>query len=242
MVLKKKVTISWSGGKDSAFALYKVLLSGEYDVVSLHTIFNEDNKRVGLHGVHERLIESQAAQIGIPLKKLYIASSADNKAFEKVSLEFYDQCKNDKIEAVVFGDIFLEDLRVYRETLLIPSGLEPIFPLWQCASEMLINDFVNTGFLTMICSADAKFFSREIVGATIDEKLIKELPVGVDPCGERGEFHTFVYDGPLFKKKVEFGVGDVVLKWYDYEKLNPDGHSVKQRSSFWFQDLLPRIA
>ncbi len=242
MVSRKKVTISWSGGKDSAFALYKILLSGEYDVVSLHTIFSEDNKRVGLHGVHERLIESQAAQIGIPLKKLYIASSADNKAFEKVSLEFYEQCKHDKIEAVVFGDIFLADLKAYRETLLKPSGLQPIFPLWQCASEMLISDFLNIGFRTMICSADAKFFSREIAGSTIDEKLIKALPVDVDPCGERGEFHTFVYDGPLFKKKVEFAVGGVVLKWYDYEMLNSDGHSVKQGSSFWFQDLLPRTA
>lgn len=242
MVSKKKVTISWSGGKDSAFALYKILLSGEYDVVSLHTIFGVDTRRVGLHGVHERLIESQSAQIGIPLKKLYLEPSADNRAFEKLTLAFYEQCQADKIESVVFGDIFLTDLKQYRETLLKPSGLEPIFPLWQCASEMLINDFVNIGFRTMICSADARFFSKEIAGSTIDEKVVRLFPPGVDPCGERGEFHTFVYDGPLFKRPVQFAKGDVVLKWYDYETLDDHNNSVRQRSSFWFQDLLPRTA
>jgi uncharacterized protein (TIGR00290 family) len=242
MVSKKKVTISWSGGKDSVFALYKILLSGEYDVVSLHTIFGSDTKRVGLHGVHEQLIESQAAQIGIPLTKLYLESSSDNRAFEKLTLEFYERCRSEKIEAVVFGDIFLEDLKIYRETLLKPSGLEPIFPLWQCSSDMLISDFVNTGFRTMICSADAKFFSKEIAGSVIDDKFITQLPSNVDPCGERGEVHSVVFDGPLFKKAVGFATGDVVLRWYDYDMLDADGHSVKQRSSFWFQDLLPRIA
>lgn len=242
MVLKKKITISWSGGKDSAFALYKILLSGEYDVVSLHTIFNRDTRRVGLHGVHEKLIEAQAAQIGIPLKKLYLDSSSDNKAFEKLSLEFYDQSKKDKIDAVVFGDIFLEDLKSYREKLLGASGLEPMFPLWQCQSDLLINDFINSGFRTLICSADAKFFSKEAAGSLVDDNFVRQLPSTVDPCGERGEFHTFVYDGPLFKKKVEFAVGDVVLNWYDFEILNAEGNLVKQRSSFWFQDLLPRMA
>ncbi len=242
MVLKKKVTISWSGGKDSAFALYKILLSGEYDAVSLHTIFNRETSRVGLHGIHERLIETQAEQIGIPLTRLYLDTSADNNAFEKLSLEFYDQCKRDKTDAVVFGDIFLEDLKVYREKLLRPSGLEPIFPLWRCESHRLIHDFINTGFRTLICSADAKFFSKEAVGSLIDDCFVKQLPSTVDPCGERGEFHTFVYDGPIFKKPVEFAAGDVVLKWYDYEMTDADQQLIKQRSSYWFQDLLPRMA
>lgn len=241
MALKKKVTVSWSGGKDSAFALYKILLSGEYEVASLHTIFNRETCRVGLHGIHERLIEAQAAQIGIPLAKLYLDPSADNKAFERLSLEFYNQSKKD-IDAVAFGDIFLEDLKAYREKLLQTSGLEPIFPLWQCQSDLLINDFINTGFRTLICSADTKFFSKEAVGSLIDDCFVKQLPSTVDPCGERGEFHTFVYDGPIFKKPVEFAAGDVVLKWYDYEMTDADQQLIKQRSSYWFQDLLPRMA
>jgi uncharacterized protein (TIGR00290 family) len=242
MVSKKKVTISWSGGKDSAFALYKILLSGEYDVVSLHTIFGSDTHRVGLHGIHEKMIEEQVSRIGIPLTKLYLPPSADNKAFENVTRGFYDQCKSDKIEGVVYGDIFLEDLKAYRESLSKPFGLQAIFPLWQCASEMLINDFINAGFRTLVCAADANFFSKELVGVTIDEKFVSQLPSNVDPCGERGEFHTFVYDGPVFKKSVEFSKGDVVLKWYDFEMVNELGQLTKQRSSFWFQDLLPRMA
>jgi uncharacterized protein (TIGR00290 family) len=242
MVSRKKVTISWSGGKDSAFALYKILLSGEYDVVSLHTTIGRETKRVGLHGVHEQMIERQASRIGIPLIKLYLEGSESGEAYEQLMHNFYAQCAKSKIDAVVFGDIFLEDLRVYRERLLSPSNLHSIFPIWNIPTEKLILDFIHTGFKTLVCSADARFFSKSSVGRTVDETFVRDMPEEVDVCGERGEFHTFVYDGPIFTEPVPFAFGDVVLKWYEYNKIHDDKTMEKLRSSFWFQDLLPRIA
>jgi uncharacterized protein (TIGR00290 family) len=242
MVSKKKVTISWSGGKDSAFALYKILLSGEYDVVSLHTIINSDTHRVGMHGVKERLIELQAEAIGIPLVKLYLDSSDNNLAFEKLSKDFYERCKLDKITDIIFGDIYLEDLKRYREDLLSGTQLAPIFPLWQSDTRQLIDDFINVGFKTLICSADASYFGKEQLGKTIDPAFVNSLPASVDPCGERGEFHTYVYDGPVFKRPVSFIPGDVVLKWYDYQKKAADNSVEKLRTAYWFQDFLPLTA
>jgi uncharacterized protein (TIGR00290 family) len=237
---KKRVTISWSGGKDSAFALYKILASGEYDVVSLHTIFNHENQRVGLHGVHENLIETQARSIGIPLIRLYLHSSESNGPYEVLMKTFYEQCSREQIAGVVFGDIFLEDLKLYRNTLIKDSGLQPIFPLWQIDSSTLLSDIVNAGFKTMICSADAVHFGKKHLGLPMDHELIGSLPRDVDPCGERGEYHTFVFDGPIFQKPVQVSKGDIVLKWYDYQMKDENDQLQKQRTSFWFQELLAR--
>src|SRR6187455_3373558 len=124
---RKKVSLSWSGGKDSAFALYKILLSGEYEIVNLHTVFNEETKRVGLHGVHEEMIERQAEQLDIPLIKLYLTGSEDSEAYTRLMRSFYRQCARDRIESIVFGDIFLEDLKKYREDLLQESGVNALF-------------------------------------------------------------------------------------------------------------------
>jgi uncharacterized protein (TIGR00290 family) len=233
----KKVTISWSGGKDSAFALYKTLASGEYDVVSLHTIINRQTRRVGLHGVHENLIEMQAQAIGIPLIRLYLESSESSESFEVLTRSFYTQCVREKITGVVFGDIFLEDLKAYRESLIRDFGLDGIFPLWQMEPSKLIADFINLGFQTVICSADASFFGKKHLGQQITHSFIESLPENVDPCGERGEYHTFVCAGPIFKRQVPVANGDVVLRWYDYQTKSEDGTNVKQRSAFWFQEL-----
>ena len=236
---EKKVTISWSGGKDSAFALYKILAAGEYEVVSLHTIINSENKRVGLHGVREDLIEMQAHAIGIPLVKLYLKSSGDNNSFEALTSSFYDECARKKISAVVFGDIFLEELKVYREEIIKDSGLHAIFPLWQIDSSKLIADFIDLGFQTVICSADATHFGKKFLGRSMDHEMMRSFPDDVDPCGERGEFHSFVCNGPIFNKPVPVTNGEVVLRWYDYQKKNTDGSTQAQRSAFWFQELFP---
>lgn len=239
MDLKKKVTISWSGGKDAAFALFKILLSGEYDVVSLHTVIGQETRRVGLHGVRETLIGKQAESIGIPLVKLYLPDSNDHDAYTALMRSFYNRCAADGVEGVVFGDIFLQDLRQFREALLMDAGLHPLFPLWKIDTRVLLDDFINANFKTLICSADAALFGQEAVGQMIDPEFLESLPKGVDPCGERGEFHTFVYEGPIFKKAVKVERGDVVKKEYHYQKKNDDGSLEKLTSAFWFQDLLP---
>lgn len=232
--MKKKVTFSWSGGKDSAFALFRIQVSGEYEIVSLHTTINAETKRVGLHGVRENLIEQQAASIGIPLTKIYLPSSQTNDEYEKVMKGFYQQCSRQGIEGIVFGDINLQDLRQYREQLLMPSSLEGIYPLWNLNTIAMVNDIINSGFKTVICSADGKYFDQSILGRTIDQHFINDLPNGVDPCGENGEFHSFVYDGPIFKKRVEFEKGNVVRREYEIKKDNGKATVIP----FWFIDLL----
>jgi uncharacterized protein (TIGR00290 family) len=237
---KMKVTISWSGGKDSALALYKILQSQKYEVVSLHTVISEENNRVGMHGIREELINEQAKSLGLPLTKLYLESSASHNAYEKLMKEFYQRCSENGIQAVVFGDIFLEDLKKFREDLLQPFNLKGIFPLWKLDTHQLINEFIDTGFKTLLCAADAKYFSSGEMGKTIDQNFLNNLPEAVDPCGENGEFHTFVYDGPIFRKPITFEFGDVVKKDYSFQKRSENEIQTVE-SGFWFQDLLPRI-
>lgn len=229
--MKKKVSLSWSGGKDSAFALYQVLQTSKLEVVNLHTSLNQELKRVGMHGTPELLIEAQAESADIPLEKVYIPADNTNNSYEKAMLGFYKQQKEKGVEAIIFGDIFLEDLKTYREQLLAKAGLEGIFPLWMKDTRQLIHDFVAAGFKTLICAADARFLQKEQVGKVLDLKFIEGLPQEVDPCGERGEFHTFVFEGPLFKKPVRFQAGEIVSKSYSL------GGSSAESLQFWFADL-----
>jgi uncharacterized protein (TIGR00290 family) len=236
---KIKASISWSGGKDSAFALYKILRSGHYDVVSLHTVINEETRRVGMHGVHEDLIERQAESVGIPLQKIYLETSESHAAYEALMKLSYRIFADAGVEAVVFGDIFLEDLKKFREQLIRPSGVMPVFPLWKLDSKKMIDDFINAGFKTLICAANAKFFKPEAMGKLIDHHFVSSLPADVDACGENGEFHTFVYDGPIFKKPVVVSKGEIITKQYQYRQQNADGSFKDLQSEFLFQDLLP---
>ena len=238
-MMKQRVSVSWSGGKDSAFALYKILLSGDYDVVSLHTVVNKDNKRVGLHGIKEELINLQAKELSLPLEILHLQTSADHGNYERLLKNYYHNCKRKGAEGIVFGDIFLEDLRTYREELMKESGLFPVFPLWKIDTNFLIHDFINAGFKTLLCSVNAALFDKDVAGRTIDSAFIDILPANVDPCGENGEFHTFVYDGPIFKKCIQIIRGEVVRRDYSYQKKLADGSTENLTSGFWFQDLTP---
>lgn len=238
MGLKKKVTISWSGGKDSAFALYKILASGEYDVAGLHTVINTETKRVGLHGVREELIQMQAQSIGLPLHIIYLDGSDDNAAYEKAMHTYYEQIAG-SVDAIMFGDIFLEDLRSYREKLLSKFSIEPVYPLWGMNTNYLIEEFIELGFKTALCSANASYFTPEQVGATIDLDFVQALSSEVDPCGENGEFHTFVYDGPLFRKRVQINLGEIVEKKYSYTKKKSNGEEEMVSTTFLFCDFLP---
>lgn len=239
---KPKISVSWSGGKDSAFALYKILLSKEYEVTSLHTVIGTDTKRVGLHGVREELIEQQAGALGIPLIKLYLEKSDDHGAYEKLMKTFYKECAGEQINGVAFGDIFLEDLKKYREELLKESGLFPVYPIWKMDTRMLLEELISAGFKTVVCSTNGKYFLVHQLGHTLDRNFAKNLLPGIDPCGENGEYHTFVYDGPIFRAPVIYERGKVVSKEYSYQKTNDDGSLEKLVTTYWFQDLVPLMA
>lgn len=236
---RKNVTISWSGGKDATFALHKILATGEYNVVNLHTVIGDTTRRVGLHGVREELIDEQAACLGIPLHKLYLPEAPDHGAYETLMQDFYRECAAAHIEAVIFGDIFLEDLRAYREAMLQAVGLKGIYPLWAIPSEKLLRDFLAAGYKTVLCSANASWFMPGRLGVTIDNTFAATLPAGVDCCGENGEFHTLVYDGPLFKTPLSFRAGEVVKRSYNFQKVSPTGEPEPSSLDFWFRDLVP---
>ena len=235
---KIPITVSWSGGKDSTFALYHLLQSNIYEVKSLHTVFDSKLKRVGLHGVPERLIEAQAESLGFPLEKIYLPQSDDHDAYEQVIREFCMAQKNKGIDHVMYGDIFLEDLKAYRDKQLATVGLEGVYPIWNRDTKTLVEQFVQQGFKTVVCAANAALFEKLQVGQTIDQEWLAHLPASVDPCGENGEFHTFVYDGPMFNQPVSFRKGEMVDRSYTYNRKEEDGSLTPMKSTFYFQELL----
>lgn len=235
---KTPITVSWSGGKDSAYALYHLLQSGEYEVKSLHTVFDADLKRVGLHGVPEHLIIAQAEALDIPLEKIYLPKDNSHASYEQVIKDFCLLQKAKGIHHIMYGDIFLEDLKTYRDKQLASVGLTGVYPIWKSDTGSLVKEFVNNGFKTVVCAANAALFDKDKVGQTIDHDWLVNLRDDVDPCGENGEFHTFVYAGPLFKKEVAFKRGDVVEKSYEYNKKEDNGTVTSMKSTFWFQELL----
>lgn len=235
---KTPITISWSGGKDSAYALFRVMETGAYDIRSLHTVFDSELKRVGLHGVPEHLIEAQAAALGIPLEKIYLPKDNSHESYERVIKNFCMSKKEEGINHIMYGDIFLEDLKAYRDKQLSSAGMKGVYPIWKENTHQLVEEFVADGFRTVVCAANAAMFDKEQVGKTIDPEWLNHLADGVDPCGENGEFHTFVYAGPVFRKRVDFRLGDVVEKSYEYNKKEDDGSLTPMKSSFWFQELL----
>jgi uncharacterized protein (TIGR00290 family) len=210
---KEKVIVCWSSGKESAMAFYTLLKSGRYRIVSLLTTVSKQYNRISHHGVRVELLEQQAEALGIRLHKLYLpypnCSNVDYEAaMKKVMLEY----KNSSVLTVAFGDIFLQDLREYRERNLAKVGMEAIFPNWHCDTAELVQTFIELGFKAYLSCVDSKKLGKEFAGRPIDSDLIRDLPEGVDPCGENGEFHSYVYDGPIFRMPVAVSVGDVVLR------------------------------
>ena len=218
-------------------ALDQIIRSGDYKIDHLHTVIDEDLRRVGMHGIKEKLIDEQAASLGIPLEKLYLKASDGHHNYEKLMSTYYADLENEDFEGVVFGDIFLEDLRVYREKMLEAAGLQGFYPLWRQNTSQLIAEFIELGYQTKVCAADARFFDAKALGKVVDQKFIDRLPGGVDPCGENGEFHTFVYDGPLFHYPIEVESQEVTEKSYTYKKTNDDGSQETLERKFLFSEL-----
>lgn len=230
--MKKEAIFCWSGGKDSALALYKVLKENKYEVVALLTTLNLEYRRISMHGVREDLLDKQASAIGIPLIKMYVKEGT-NEEYEKKMEQLLLKYKAQGITTVIFGDIFLEDLRSYRENNLAKVGIKAEFPLWKKDTKELINEFLLLGFKTITCCVNDVFLGKDKVGVEIDKNFIDSLPLNIDPCGENGEYHTFCFDGPLFKNKIEFTVGE---KIYKPLQINTNDNS-EITKGFWFVNL-----
>lgn len=210
--MTEKVLFAWSGGKDSARALYEVQKSRKYDVVALLTIVTQDYDRISIHGVRRALLEQQAALLDIPLETVFISKRSSNEEYEAKMKEASIRYKEEGITSVVFGDIFLEDLKKYREDNLAKVGLKGVFPIWKRATSELATTFIDLGFKAIITCVDSKFLKKSFAGRVFDKQFLSDLPPGVDPCGENGEFHSFVYDGPIFSRGIIFEKGKVVLR------------------------------
>ena len=213
---KEKIIMSWSGGKDSSMALHKLLLNNKYEVKYLLTTIYKPNKRVSMHGVPEELMIQQTKNIGIPFKIIYIEEKTHNE-YEHKMRAFLEEMKAEGINKVAFGDIFLEDLKKYREDKLAEVGMEGVFPLWKEKTNELAQYFIAHGFKTHVCSIDNSKIPLHLAATDYSQAFLNDLPKEVDPCGENGEFHTFCYDGPIFKTPVEFKVNAPTLKTYEHD-------------------------
>jgi uncharacterized protein (TIGR00290 family) len=222
MVSPEPILFCWSGGKDSAMALHAVLQQQDMRVAALLTTVTEGYDRISMHGVRRDLLEQQADSIGLPLHEVRIPPQCVNPIYE-ARMEHALRAHYDQgVRSVAFGDIFLEDLRTYRERNLARIGMTAVFPIWKRDTRELIRDFHSAKFRSIAVCVDPKVLDRSFAGRELDESFFEDLPVGVDPCGENGEFHTFVFDGPIFRTPVPVRTGDLV-----------------ERDSFIYCDLLP---
>ena len=221
-MIAERIALSWSGGKDSALALFKLQSEGKYDVSYFLTTVIRDYGRVSMHGVREELLREQVMAISGTLDVAYISKDATNEEYEKVMGEKTQEYYSQGIRRVAFGDIFLEDIKKYREDRMSRAGMSCLFPLWGEDTAGLARKFIDLGFKALICTVDSRMLGKEYAGREFDEDFISSLPPGVDPCGERGEFHSFVYDGPIFDSPLRVKRGDVVA-----------------RGDFYFSDILP---
>jgi uncharacterized protein (TIGR00290 family) len=220
----ENVLVSWSGGKDGAIALYKLLESQKYQIAALLTTVTEDYDCISMHGVQRILLERQVDSLGFPLEKVFISRNASNEEYESQMVRVLTRYKETGVTSVVFGDIFLEDLREYRESNLAKIGMKGVFPLWKKDTRKLAHSHISLGFKAIITCVDTNALDGRFVGKVIDEQFLSELPETVDPCGENGEYHSFVYDGPIFKGSVSFKLGEIVLR----------------ENHFCYCDLLPK--
>lgn len=209
---KEKIILCWSGGKDSSMSLYELRRSGDYEVVTLLTTLTEPYDRISMHGVRRVLLEEQAAAVGLPLEKIFISTGASNTEYEEKMKTALLRFKSEGITKVAFGDIFLEDLRAYREANLAKVGMSGVFPIWKRETTELSKSFIAAGFKAVLTCVDTQKLDSMYAGRLFNSRLMDDLPPAVDPCGENGEFHSFVYDGPIFKKEVEWVPGERVLR------------------------------
>ena len=218
----KRILLSWSGGKDSAWALHLLRQQPEYEVAGLLTTVNQHFGRVAMHGFRESLLHLQAEAAGLPLWTVPLPWPCSNEVYEAAMTAACERAVSEGMHGIAFGDLFLEDIRAYRETRLAPTGLQPIFPCWLLPTDRLARDMIAVGMEAHLTCVDPRHLNAAFAGRLFDESLLADLPASVDPCGERGEFHTFVSAGPMFRRRIPVTRGEVV-----------------RRDGFVYADLLP---
>ena len=219
--MKKKALLSWSSGKDSALALHLLNQQSETEVIGLFSTVNEDFGRVAMHAVREELLHQQAQSIGLPIQIIHIPHSCSNFEYEVIMGQFVNDAKEHRVECMVFGDILLRDVRKSREHNLAGTGIIPLFPLWGISTDKLCHEIIASGLRAQITCVDPKHLSPDFAGREYNKSFLEDIPDTVDPCGENGEFHTFVFDGPMFDWTVDVSLGEIV-----------------ERDGFVFADLL----
>ena len=219
--MSEPIAFCFSGGKDSAMALHEIQRRGEYRVTELLTTVTDAYDRVSMHGVRRGLLREQAESLGLPLAEVVVPPQSSNAVYEREMGKAFSRIRDKGIRRVAFGDIFLEDLRNYRERQLEAKGLVCIFPIWKKPTRSLAQSFIDEGFRAVTVCVDSKVLDKSFAGRCFDAAFLEDLPHEVDPCGENGEFHTFVFDGPIFSRPIEFTHGNVV-----------------KRDGFFFYDLL----
>lgn len=220
--MAEAILFCWSGGKDSAMALHAMLHREDVRVAALLTTVTEGYERVSMHGVRRELLQSQAESLRLPLHEVFIPPQCVNPIYEARMEEALRKFQDEGVRRVAFGDIFLEDLRVYREKNLARIGMTALFPIWKRDTRELVAEFQAEGFRAVTVCVDGKVLDRSFAGRELDERFFHKLPPCVDPCGENGEFHTFVFDGPIFREPVSCKTGEIV-----------------ERDGFFFCDLIP---
>ncbi len=221
----KRVLLSWSSGKDSAWTLYQLQRDPSVEVVGLLTTFNSEFKRSAIHGVRQQLLRMQAEAANLPLIEIPLPWPCSNQQYENIMGDALESARNQlQVDAVAFGDLFLEDIRSYRETQMQGTGLDLLFPLWKIPTAELAQQMIAGGLKAAITCLDPRVMSADFAGRQFSGKLLNALPKSVDPCGENGEFHTFAWDGPMFKYPIPVETGEVVT-----------------RNGFVYSDLLPKV-
>jgi uncharacterized protein (TIGR00290 family) len=220
--MKKKTLLSWSSGKDSAWALHILRQQQDLELIGLFCTFNKKFERGAMHAVRNELILQQAESIGLPLELIPIPYPCSDSEYKKIMGNFIKQTKKQDVDSIAFGDLYLEDIRSYREASLAGTGITPLFPLWGMPTDELSKEMVSSGLRAKITCIDPQYLAQEFAGHEYNSTFLKQIPESVDPCGEKGEFHSFAYDGPMFKSAVNICVGETVA-----------------RDGFVFTDLLP---
>jgi uncharacterized protein (TIGR00290 family) len=236
-----KAYMNWSGGKDSSLCLQRMLRDKAYSVDCLLTNINSVHDRVSMHGVRRVLLEEQCRSIGIALKTVELPEMPGMQDYERLMQEAVVSLKQEGYTTAIFGDIFLEDLRKYRESKLAGAGVQTLFPLWAVPTRQLMEEFLASGFRAVVVCVNEQYLSADFCGRLIDESFVRDLPANVDICGENGEYHSFVFDGPVFRYPVPFQKGEVVRRTYPVPKNAGDACTLSVQEAeygFHFCDLL----
>jgi uncharacterized protein (TIGR00290 family) len=207
---RTKAWLSWSSGKDSSWSLEVLRRRGEFDVVALLTTVNQEFNRVAMHAVRETLLRAQAESAGLPLITVPIPNPCPNAVYEHAMAQAMERAKSEGVRHVAFGDLFLEDIRRYREEKMAACGMTPVYPVWGIDTRALADEMVKSGLRAVLTCIDPKKLERKFAGREFDAQLLNEFPDGIDPCGENGEFHTFCYAGPMFRAPIPIRAGEIV--------------------------------